>query len=73
MLMNIVIKDPLHFIYFFAGFVLMAFVGLDMVALVFIAALVAYLVYLASDRPVAAAVEVDPTSDPRVYEDDDLF
>lgn len=73
MLMNIVIKQSLHFIYFLAGFVLMAFAGLDMVALVFIAALVAYVVYLASDRPVAAAVEVDPAQDPRVYEDDDLF
>lgn len=73
MLMNIVIKDELHFIYFFAGFVLMAFAGLDMIALVFIAALVAYIVYLASDRPVAAAVTLDEDSDPAVYEDDDLF
>lgn len=73
MLMNIVIKEPLQFIYFFAGFVLMAFAGLDMVALVFIAALVAYIVYMASDRPVAAAPVADLTADPRVYEDDDLF
>lgn len=73
MLMNIVIKDELHFIYFFAGFILMAFAGLDMIALVFIAALVAYIVYLASDRPVAAAVTVDEDSDPAVFEDDDLF
>lgn len=72
MLMNIVIKESLHFIYFFAGFVLMAFVGLDMIALVFIAALVAYLVYLASDRPVA--VEKNATEDgSSVFEDDDLF
>lgn len=73
MLMNIVIKEGLHFIYFFAGFVLMAFAGLDMVALVFIAALVAYIVYLASDRQVVASVAVDEDANPAVYEDDDLF
>lgn len=73
MLMNIVIKDNLHFIYFFAGFVLMAFAGLDMVALVFIAALVAYIVYLSSNRPVATATVNDKKVDTRVYEDDDLF
>lgn len=72
MLMNIVIKDPLHFIFFFAGFVLLAFAGLDMVALVFIAALVAYLVYLSSGRS-AVAVTVDSDYDPAVFEDDDLF
>lgn len=72
MLMNIVLKEPLHFIYFFAGFVLMAFVGLDMIALVFIAALVAYIVYLASERPVA--VETNTTdNDSSVFEDDELF
>lgn len=72
MLMNIVIKESLHFIYFFAGFVLMAFVGLDMIALVFIAALVAYLVYLASDRPVAVVGNATE-DDSSVFEDDDLF
>lgn len=72
MLMNIVIKDSLQFIFFFAGFVLMAFAGLDMVALVFIAALVAYLVYLTSGRTVATEV-ASSDYDPAVFEDDDLF
>lgn len=69
MLMNIVIKEKAHLIYFFAGFVLMAFAGLSMIALVFIAALVAYMVYLSSAK--AAAAVNEGTSD--VFEDDDLF
>lgn len=74
MLMNIVIKNPLHFIYFFAGFVLMAFVGLDMIALVFMAALVAYIVYLATNRPaVTQTASAATNNDSTVFEDDDLF
>lgn len=74
MLMNIVIKNPLHFIYFFVGFVLLAFAGLDMIALVFIAALVAYIVYLASERPIVTQqVSSDANVNVSVFEDDDLF
>lgn len=81
MLMNIVIKEGPDFIYFFVGFVLMAFAGLDMIALVFIAVLVAYLVYLASGRSAAPSVGVSTNgssasvtnSNPLVYEDADLF
>ena len=50
MLMNIVIKDKLQLIFFFAGFVLMSFAGLSMIAIVFLAALVAYLTYLAQSN-----------------------
>ena len=70
MLMNIVIKNPLHFIYFFAGFVLMAFAGLDMVALVFIAALIAYIVYLASGKQLVSETNTGSFDE---FEDDDLF
>ncbi len=74
MLMGIVIKEKMHLIFFFAGFVLMAFAGLNMIALVFIAALVAYLVYLSSAK---SSVSIQSTSNESVvdaaYEDDDLF
>lgn len=50
MLMAIVIKEKSNLFFFFAGFVLMAFAGLNMIALVFLAALVAYIVYLSSGQ-----------------------
>lgn len=74
MLMNIVIKETPLFIFFLAGFVLSSFAGLSMIAIVFISALVAYIVYLAtghgngSSESKATAVMTDNT-----YEDDDLF
>ena len=71
MLMNIVIKERSHFIFFFAGFVLMAFAGLSMIALVFIAALVAYVVYLASER--SGVVTESGGTSAAVFEDDELF
>ena len=71
MLMNIVIKESSHFIFFFAGFVLMAFAGLSMIALVFIAALVAYVVYLASER--RGVVTESGATSAAVFEDDELF
>lgn len=73
MLMNIVIKNSFDFIYFFAGFALLSFAGLDMIPLVIIAALVAYLVYLASSNSNTESnnVESDPSTE--VFEDEDLF
>ncbi|SFG79729.1 PTS mannose/fructose/sorbose/N-acetylgalactosamine transporter subunit IIC [Sporolactobacillus nakayamae] len=80
MLMNIVIKNKAHLIFFFAGFVLLAFAGLHMIALVFISALVAYLVFLASRKSIVApvggpeSVEMNrKRADEDVFEDEDLF
>ena len=74
MLMNIVIKDRIQLIYFFAGFVLLAFAGLPMVAIVFLAALIAYIVYQASGKTTAApAIEASGENADGSYEDDDLF
>ena len=75
MLMSIVVKEKAHLIFFFAGFVLMAFAGLNMIALVFIAALVAYIVYLATGKTPTnpAEMAVSQSSDSTVFEDDDLF
>lgn len=75
MLMGIVIKEKMHLVFFFAGFVLMAFAGLNMIALVFLAALVAYLVYLATSKgsnPVQTTV-VSGVESQAAYEDEDLF
>jgi len=48
MLMVIVIKEKANLFFFFGGFVLMAFAGLNMIALVFLASLISYIVYLSS-------------------------
>lgn len=71
MLMNIVIKEKIHLIFFFAGYVAMAFTNLNMVALTFLAALVAYVVYISSGRTMAAETSEGKTDE--VFEDDDLF
>lgn len=78
MLMSIIIKNKAHFIFFFAGFVLLAFAKLSMIAIVFIAALVAYLYYVATaknNQPAASSADNGPeavdTDD--TYEDEDLF
>lgn len=75
MLMSIVVKEKAHLIFFFAGFVLMAFAGLNMIALVFIAALVAYIVYLATGKGTGGTKDVVANQDAStaVFEDDDLF
>lgn len=75
MLMGIVIKEKAHLIFFFAGFVLMAFAKLNMIALVFLAALVAYIVYLSTGKGSEKAVVETSVSnaDNAAYEDDDLF
>lgn len=76
MLMGIVVKDKVHLVFFFAGFVLMAFAGLNMIALVFIAAMVSYIVYLSTGSNGSgsqAAPAVEAANSESAYEDDDLF
>ena len=76
MLMNIVIKDKMQLIFFFAGFVLVSFAGLSMVAVVFLAALVAYLTYLAANKQegqMAVETVAELSAHEAAYEDDDLF
>lgn len=75
MLMNIVIKNKIQLVFFFAGFVLISFAGLSMVAVVFLAALVAYMTYLSAGKvaPAEAAPAVAAASDDAAYQDDDLF
>lgn len=72
MLMGIVVKEKAHLIFFLAGFVLLALAGLNMVAIVFIAALVAYLVFLSSKREVQL-VQDSATNVDAAYEDEDIF
>ena len=72
MLMNIVIKEPIQLVFFFLGFALLAFAGLGTIPVVFIAAVVAYIMYLVSGRSAAAEVaQVD--TDEAAYQDADLF
>ena len=73
MLMNILIKEKIQLILFFAGFVLIAFININMIGLVFLAVLIAYITFMISGKGsnVAAAGNVNMDSD--VYEDEDLF
>lgn len=71
LLMNIVIKENIHMIFFLFGFILLAFAGLDTIPVVFISAVVAYIIFIASGKAPAAASET--ASDNATYEDDDLF
>lgn len=76
MLMSIVLKEKAHLIFFFLGFVLFAFAGLSMIALVFIAAVIAYLTYLASNKGQVTSTATNSSTqslDSYSYEDDDLF
>ncbi|MDO4604575.1 MAG: PTS sugar transporter subunit IIC [Helcococcus sp.] len=72
MLMNIVIKEPIHFIYYMVGFALTTFAGLPMIPVVLISMLVAYIVYLATSRPALVATE-NIKEETDYFEDDDLF
>lgn len=73
MLMNIVIKSKIQLVFFFAGFVLLAFAGLSMIALVFISALVAYLYFIASNKSSQTVIKEANNTNSDIYEDDDLF
>lgn len=75
LLMSIILKKNVQLIFFFAGFVLVSFAGLGMIPVVFIAALVAYLVFLADSPRTAAAPEtaIEAVADSSAFEDDDLF
>ena len=75
LLMSIILKQNIQLVFFFAGFVLVSFAKLSMIPVVFLAALVAYLVFL-SDAPktaVAAEPTAETTQSDSVFEDDDLF
>lgn len=50
LLMNLLIKDKIQFIFFIAGFVILNFITNSMIALAVIALMVAYLVYLSTSR-----------------------
>lgn len=76
MLMNILIKKKAELVFFFLGFVLIAFAKLNTVALVFIAAAFAYVVYLSTRNKGNVAtetVETKATVTEELYEDNDMF
>ena len=76
MLMNILIKKKAELVFFFLGFVLIAFAKLNTVALVFIAAAIAYIVYLSTGNKgnvAAETAETTATVTEEQYEDNDMF
>ena len=76
MLMNILIKKKAELVFFFLGFVLIAFAKLNTVALVFIAAAFAYVVYLSTGNKGNVATETGETKatvTEELYEDNDMF
>lgn len=76
MLMNILIKEKAELVFFFLGFVLVAFAKLNTIALVFIAAAVAYIVYLStgnSHHESSTPAKEQPAVTTGYYEDDDIF
>ena len=76
MLMNILIKKKAELVFFFLGFVLIAFAKLNTVALVFIADAFAYVVYLSTGNKGNVAtetVETKATVTEELYEDNDMF
>ena len=76
MLMNILIKKKAELVFFFLGFVLIAFAKLNTVALVFIAAAFTYVVYLSTGNKGNVAtetVETKATVTEELYEDNDMF
>ncbi|MBS6420628.1 MAG: PTS sugar transporter subunit IIC, partial [Limosilactobacillus reuteri] len=75
MLMNILIKNKIELIFFFFGFVMISFAGLNTIALVFIAVVVAYLVYLASGNNLQIANNNGSgmVDEKDVFEDEDIF
>lgn len=77
MLMNMLVKDKTQLIYFLFGFAMVSFAKMSTLGLVFIAVLVAYIVYLISrknsgssedSKKDKAAIQTDDE-----YEDTDLF
>lgn len=76
MLMNMLIKEKVQLIFFLFGFAMIAFAGLNTISLVFVALLVAYVVYLTYGKKAEVATNADTSTkitDDGDYEDDDLF
>lgn len=76
MLMNILIGEKKEIIYFLFGFVIIAFLDVNIIGLVFIAALIAYLVYEISGRSNgddSGGSDNSMVEDDGVFEDADMF
>lgn len=75
MLLNILIKEKSELIFFLFGFAIVAFTGLSTVGLVFIALMVAYIIYYSSTNKQFSEKQTDKfvQIEGEVFEDEDLF
>lgn len=73
MLMNMLIKEKTAIILFLFGYALAAFAGLSTVAILFIAAAVAYVLYQSSTSAGSAVSKAQIVEAEGVFEDEDLF
>lgn len=73
MLMNMLIKEKTAIILFLFGYALAAFAGLSTVAILFIAAAVAYVLYQSSASAGSAVSKAQIVEAEGVFEDEDLF
>ncbi|MBZ2386407.1 PTS sugar transporter subunit IIC [Anaerococcus murdochii] len=75
MLLNILIQEKVELIFFLFGFALVSFTGLSTVGLVFIALLIAYMMYYSSTnvQSMASKSEDMVVVEGELFEDEDLF
>lgn len=75
MLMNILIKEKTDLIYFLFGFVMLSFFDLNIIGLVFIAALIAFIIYqIMSTKNSTAIIKESATIETEgIFEDQDMF
>lgn len=75
LLMNILIKEKSDLIYFFFGFVMVAFLKINIIGLVFIAALIAFILYQIFEKKVMVfgSENKNIIESDGVFEDEDMF
>lgn len=75
LLMNILVRNKIELIYFFFGFVMISFLDINIIGLVFIAALIAYIIYQISNNRTEIVTQTSSNSieEDGVFEDEDMF
>lgn len=73
LLMNILIKEKSDLIYFLFGFVILSFLELNIIGLVFIAALIAFIIFQVQSTKGNVVQASNINQSDGVFEDDDMF